>query len=208
MDSYLFTSKDASKEKYKNLKKIRVLYLSNMITEKGFLDLLDAIELLPLEVLSKFEFNFVGGFQKISLKKDFIERISKLPCVKYLGKFINGEEKKILYASTHIFCLPTYYPYEGQPISILEAYASGCSVMTTNHAGIPDIFSHNVNGLEIESKSPKSITSCLVSIASDPNKLIDFSLNNMAQANKFNKIDNFKFKISEIFDLDKKEAVL
>ena len=35
--------------------------------------------------------------------------------------------------------LLTRYPNEGQPISILEAMGNGMAIVTTNHAGIPDI---------------------------------------------------------------------
>ena len=38
---------------------------------------------------------------------------------------------------------------EGQPISILEAYASGCAVITTGQPGIRDVFTDGVNGFEI-----------------------------------------------------------
>jgi glycosyltransferase involved in cell wall biosynthesis len=53
---------------------------------------------------------------------------------------VDGPGKKNLFSEAHIFCLPTYYPYEGQPIAILEAFASGCVVITTNHSGISDFF--------------------------------------------------------------------
>lgn len=35
--------------------------------------------------------------------------------------------------------MPTRYPNEGQPISILEAMGNGMFIITTDHAGIPDI---------------------------------------------------------------------
>ena len=46
-----------------------------------------------------------------------------------------------------MFCLPTWLKFEGQPISIIEAYASGCIVVTTANGGINDIFNDNVNGV-------------------------------------------------------------
>jgi glycosyltransferase involved in cell wall biosynthesis len=163
--------------------------------------------LLPVHVLSQFEFTFVGGFQYSHLKAHFEERIEELSMVKYLGAFIGGEDKKLLYASTHIFCLPTFYPYEGQPISILEAYASGCAVLTTPHAGIPDIFRDDINGFEIQPNSAESIASCLCTIVSDRNRLIDFAMHNIAQATKFNLRDSYKSKVAEIFHLDQQRLI-
>ena len=47
----------------------------------------------------------------------------------------------------YIFALPTRYPNEGQPISILEAMGNGMFIITTDHAGIPDVVDNNINGL-------------------------------------------------------------
>lgn len=41
----------------------------------------------------------------------------------------------------------TRYPNEGQPISILEAMGNGMMIVTTDHAGIPDIVEDGVNGI-------------------------------------------------------------
>ena len=71
---------------------------------------------------------------------------------------MTGEKKRRLFAEAHVFCLPTYYSYyEGQPISILEAYASGCVVITTDHGGICDIFKDKINGFRVEKRSCLSI---------------------------------------------------
>ena len=202
VDDYLIISEDQCKKKYLDLSKINVLYLSHMIPEKGYISLLDAIELLPPEVLSNFEFNFVGGFQYLDLKYEFEERLLKLPMVNYLGDFIDGEEKKLLYASSHIFCLPTFCPFEGQPISILEAYISGCAVITTPHGGIPDIFEDKLNGLQVTPKSPKSLSSVFCSIALDGINLQEIGLRNRSQAYKHNIKQSYKSRVAQIFELE------
>ena len=51
-----------------------------------------------------------------------------------------------------VFVLLTRYPNEGQPISILEAMGNGMVVITTDHAGIPDIVEDGVNGFLCRSK--------------------------------------------------------
>ena len=49
-----------------------------------------------------------------------------------------------------IFVLLTRYPNEGQPISILEAMGNGMAIITTNHAGIPDIVKNGENGIVVK----------------------------------------------------------
>ena len=53
-------------------------------------------------------------------------------------------------------CLPTYYPMEGQPISIIEAMGFGNFIVTTNHAGIPDICCKK-NSLFVQKGDSKSL---------------------------------------------------
>ena len=51
---------------------------------------------------------------------------------------------------------------EGQPISILEAMATKNVIITTKHAGIPDIITEKVNGFFVEKKDVKSLVSTFV----------------------------------------------
>ena len=46
-----------------------------------------------------------------------------------------------------MFILPTRYPNEGQPISILEAMGNAMFIITTDHAGIPDVVQDGKNGV-------------------------------------------------------------
>lgn len=165
-----FISKSVFEEKWKKdveeNKTIRLLYLSNLLPGKGYIELLSAIEKLPEKVREKFIFDFAGAFEKDIDKKYFLERISCLQNVIYHG-VVHGADKKKLLSSAHVFALPSYYPYEGQPISILEAYAAGCAVITTDHSGIFDIFTPKSNGWEVKPKNVDSIVTVLEEISND-----------------------------------------
>jgi glycosyltransferase involved in cell wall biosynthesis len=163
----VFVSNDLLHNKWSDISVMRILFLSNLIPGKGYKELLQAIKLLSRELSSRIRVDFAGGFETCVDEKWFREEIKNLPSVYYHG-VVHGEVKKSLLANAHIFCLPTYYPFEGQPITILEAYASGCAVLTTDHSGIFDIFSPSMNGWEVQSKSPISIVDALVEIFSSP----------------------------------------
>ena len=66
-------------------------------------------------------------------------------------------QKKELLKKCYIFALPTRYPNEGQPISILEAMGNGMFIITTDHAGIPDIVKDGVNGIVIFNEQNKKM---------------------------------------------------
>jgi len=181
-DEYLLVEDYKVHKKFNDEKPLQILYLSNMILEKGYLDLLDGFLSLPVEIRSKFRLKFVGGFPEASDKNLFLKRIKPESDVEYLGSFIDGEAKKTLYLSSQIFCLPTYYPFEGQPISILEAYATGCVVVTTQHGGIPDIFIEGENGFFVDLNNPASICSVLSKASLDSSNLNRIAINNAMEA--------------------------
>lgn len=171
------------KAKFENATQLRVLYLSNLVPGKGFQELLEAYSLLSTEQQEKIQINFAGGFSDESDAVAFSDAIRPYTNIRYHG-VVKGKVKQNLLADAHVFCLPTYFPYEGQPISILEAYASGCCVITTNHAGIFDVFSPSRNGFEVEKRSPDSIRNILADICSHPFQLLQYGLANHEIANK------------------------
>ncbi len=128
---------------------VRVLYVSGMTSGKGYLRVLEAFETLNEFAKSRIRIDFAGKFDSEAEKREFIERVSLHAGIVYHG-VISDQMKAHLYSQAHIFCLPTSY-LEGQPISIIEAYASGCVVLTTPRPGILDIFDSSVNGFVISS---------------------------------------------------------
>lgn len=141
-------------ERYKNDTKKKVLYLSNLMEEKGILDLLKASEKFND---NEIEFNLAGAIEP-SIKDKVEDYLRKYPNkIKYHG-IVRGEQKKKLLLENYVFILPTYYSNEGQPISILEAYATGCAVITDQFVGgIRDIFKNNVNGISIKNRDVEDI---------------------------------------------------
>ena len=157
-DEYLMTQKEFD-EKLNSIdnKFVKdVLYLSNFIKEKGYEYVLELAKLAKEEYdksgFKKFHFHFAGKFFNENDKKDFFDYIenNKLnDFVTYYG-IVTGNEKKELLKKCDIFVLLTTYPKEGQPISILEAMGNGMAIVTTNHAGIPDILQYNKYNIIID----------------------------------------------------------
>jgi glycosyltransferase involved in cell wall biosynthesis len=154
--------------------------MSNLIPKKGYNDLADAFQLLNDEYKQKIQIDFAGAFDSEQDKTFFLNKISKHKQIKYHG-IVNDEAKRLLFSKANVFCLPTSY-FEGQPISILEAYASGCVVVTTPQSGILDIFEPEVNGFLIEPESPESIKHALESLFNLRDKMYIISNNNLSIA--------------------------
>lgn len=159
-EDHMFSTTQRIDAKFLHPEPFRILFLSNLLPGKGHLELLEAFAGLSESMQSAIELHFAGGFESDADKDSFLSRIAVFRQIRYHGT-VSGTAKVELFASAHLFCLPTYYPYEGQPISILEAYASGCAVVTTNHSGIPDIFADEVNGYEVAAGSASALRGVL-----------------------------------------------
>jgi glycosyltransferase involved in cell wall biosynthesis len=173
----LFLDAPRIREKFREDDSLRVLFLSNLLPGKGHIELVAALRSMPPHDRSRIRVNFAGLFEDDEQKLAFLDAIKDIPEITYHG-VVHGQAKTKLFANAHVFCLPTYYPFEGQPISILEAYASGCAVVTSDHSGIFDVFEDDVNGFAVAKRSPESISKALVRALNDRRTLERIALTN------------------------------
>lgn len=131
-----------------NDRKIKhVLYLSNFIRSKGYPEVLKMAKEEKERVRSgedrRFHFDFAGAFFEKAEEDYFFGFIMGNQLEDYVTYhgIVSGGKKAELLKNSDIFVLLSRYPKEGQPISILEAMGNGMLIVTTDHAGIPDIVS-------------------------------------------------------------------
>jgi glycosyltransferase involved in cell wall biosynthesis len=182
-EDFLFLTEQEVRQKFDDSQTLNVLFLSNLYGGKGHNELVDAYLSLPRDLQGRFRIAFVGGFESAKLREDFLRKIDGEAGLHYLG-FIEGREKRALYGKSHVFCLPTYYPYEGQPFAILEAYATGCVVVTTEHSGIPEVFKDGINGIAVQTRSAESVRQALEQIAHNPQGLVEIAVANRNMAHE------------------------
>lgn len=154
---------------------LNVLYLSNFIKSKGYREVLKLAKLEKKRVeigeKKRLHFNFAGKFFSESEKnyfKEYIKENELSEFITYHG-IVEGQQKKELLKQCDIFTLLTRYPKEGQPISILEAMGNGMVIMTTDHAGIPDIVQDKVNGIVVTDTEQRDISSLYKKISCEKN---------------------------------------
>lgn len=190
----LFEMKNLSK-KYD---KLRILYLSNLMEEKGILVFLDSLSVLKQRGIDFYA--QIAGKIEDSIKHLVKDKLLSLSDnVKYFD-VVEGSTKVDLLLSSNVFVLPTYYTMEGQPIAILEALATGNIVISTLHAGIPDII-NNKNGFLIKPKSVDELVASLDEIKENLNEYIArFSVTNKNYAIKNFTEEIFTSKILSIIN--------
>lgn len=180
-EDVLFTDPVSIDKKFASVSPLRILFLSNLLPGKGASELVDGVLGMDSRERAGIRLDLAGGFESIEQETAFLNRIAPIPEIQYHGT-VRGEQKRQLFNDAHVFCLPTYYAYEGQPIAILEAYASGCAVITTDHSGIGDIFADGVNGYQVEPRSPLALRQAIQRAAANPNRLHQIALANQRAA--------------------------
>ena len=181
-----------------NKDRLCVLYLSNMIPTKGYMDVLMSAN----ECKKSGEnvvFYFAGAFNDNKAEEMFLDYISDnslQDTVKYMGIADKSMKKKLMKLS-NIFVLPTYYSKEGMPISLLEAMANGLGVITTNYAGIKGLVVENINGLFVEPKSYMDIYRKIYFLYSNKELLAQMGINNRRKI-----LDNYneELYVSKVVD--------
>lgn len=145
-DAFVASSIEGKLKEMAGSETLHLLYLSNFIRTKGYREVLELAAMAQERGdAGRFVFHFAGKFFDAEEERYFREHSVGLDNVVFHG-VVSGEAKAELLRRCHVFLLLTRYPSEGQPISILEAMGNGLSVVTTDHAGIPEIVSQD-NGL-------------------------------------------------------------
>lgn len=159
---------------------LRILYLSNLMREKGILELLDALSTLQAQGIT-FHATLAGQLEA-GIGPEVQSRLHKLGNAVHYAGLLSGQAKADALRQANVFVLPTYYAMEGQPISLLEGLATGNIIVTTRHAGIPDIIDES-NGCLVPVRDSSAIAEVFADIAADiPAHLARYSAHNMAYA--------------------------
>ena len=165
----------------------KLLFLSNLIVSKGYLQVLEALRILVCDRGIDVECHFCGSFVLASdicpystpeeAKADFLSRIEKLGlgAHAFWHGSVDGDEKLGFLNNSHFFVLPTNYTYEGQPISIIEALAFGLVVITTPHRTIPEMLEGGKAGELIPFDRPEEVARVIASYIQDPRKFESMS---------------------------------
>jgi glycosyltransferase involved in cell wall biosynthesis len=200
----LFVDDDAITARFGALRaggdaRLRLLFLSNLLPGKGHEELVAGLKLLPPETQARIELDVAGAFPSDEDRTAFEASVASLAHVTIHG-IVRGEAKRRLLQEAHMFCLPTYYPYEGQPISILEAFAAGCAVLTTDHSGILDVFDPGEGGFAVEKRSPGAIRNALAAALAAPERLEAMGLHNARSARERFRTGRYNERLLSVID--------
>ena len=138
----------------------RIGFVGNIVPTKGVFELTEAVS-----KLQNTELFFVGQGSEGDIQR--IKNISGDKfnhTIHFLGRLPNDEAIKLI-ETLDIICLPTYYPGEAFPISILEAMSRGKLVISCPRAAIPDMLTAvdgSKCGLLVSEKSSEELMAAIL----------------------------------------------
>jgi len=146
---------------------VRVLYLAHCTREKGLFDTISGVALARQRLAERkfaltLRLQIAGTFVSAQEKAEF-EKLMTQPgmgeLIEYFG-FVSGEQKNRLLREADLFCFPTYYENENQPVNLIEAMAFGLPILTTRWRSVPELFPANYPGL-VDVRSPEQIANVM-----------------------------------------------
>jgi glycosyltransferase involved in cell wall biosynthesis len=157
---------DAVPEPAQRSSVITVLYLGNLIRDKGVFVLLEGARIIAAE-RGDIRFVFGGAWFRAEderAAKEFVtqNRLDKL--VEFAGP-VAGAAKWRLVFDSDILVFPTFYYYETMGLVLLEAMQAGLPVVATRRASIPEIIEDGVNGLLVEEQNPDDLARKILQLA-------------------------------------------
>ena len=140
---------------------VQLLFLSNLVESKGYLEVLRAAALLKqrgtaVHVHLAGEFRTSPDDDVVTSPRHAATLVSELTASLGITSDVTlhglvGEwDKQRLLERCDVLVLPTYFRYEGQPISIIEAMAAGLPVVSTRYRAIPDLVSDRETGVLVD----------------------------------------------------------
>jgi|SRR5690554_903937 len=187
-------NKNTSKEILHDQKPIKILHAGRLTAKKGVLDLVKVIQKV-LSSHSNILFDIIGEGEEYATIKDYITTNNLSNHIKLHGAkdhsiVINAMQE------AEIFILNSRRApngdMEGYPNAIIEAMAAKCAVISTLHAGIPEIINNYENGILVEENNNNQLYDAIIEMVF--NKKLRVKLQTRAQLKA-----NEKFSIVKMF---------
>ncbi len=138
----------------------RCVFIGQIKSEKGVFDIIDSVR--DREDISC---DFYGQHVEKDMNR-FLREMERCPNYRYAGVLARDEVMETL-RRYDVLLLPTTHPGEGYPAVILEAFAAGVPVITTDWKSIPELVEDGERGILVPPSSPDRIAAALDLLAED-----------------------------------------
>jgi len=145
-------------------RRVRALYLGNLIPSKGYIDVVHAARDLTREGVD-IDWVIAGGVSDPDAHQRALDVARELgDRIRFTGPVDDAAKAKLL-ADADMLVFPSRYENEGLPLVLLEAMAAGLPVVSTYHAAIPEVVQEGVTGLLVQPGDVAALTAAIRRLA-------------------------------------------
>lgn len=178
----------------------KLLFLSNMVVEKGVQVLLNACKILREHGIL-FECHFVGAWADVS-EDVFNSYVLKNNLSNYI--FAHGkkydQDKLDFYHAADIFVFPTFYRNECFPLVLLEAMQFSLPLISTDEGGIAEIISDGETGYIIPKNDAQELSVKLARLIENKELRLQMGLAGRKRFEEKFTLGQFESRLSEILN--------
>jgi len=157
-------------ENYNTSDTIKIVHSGRVVSTKGVPDLVKVFSDLA-EQYDNIELHIAGDGSELDKARKLANERGHKDKITFHGR-VSHEKVKELLNEADIFVLNSRTDekgdMEGTPVSILEAMCLKKPVVSTIHAGIPDVIEHNQNGLLAHEYANDELKACLEQLIQNP----------------------------------------
>jgi glycosyltransferase involved in cell wall biosynthesis len=152
---------------------VKFLAIGRFVEKKGFHHLLKAFKKAQKKTSQPMKLLLVGEGEMESQYRQTIKALNLENRVE-IRNWMNYRQIHNVYHRCHIFCTPSCTDNEGNqegiPNTLKEAMATGMPVISTYHAGIPELVENKKSGLLVKERDIKALAKSIVWMAEHPAK--------------------------------------
>ena len=178
-----------------------VLYLGNLVREKGVFVILDAIPLVKARC-PEAHFVFAGAWWSDEDRAEgerLVQERNLSSCTEFTGT-VSGAQKWEAVCRGDVLVFPTFFRYETLGQVLLEAMGCGLPVIATRRAAIPEIVEDGVNGLFVAEQDPADLAEKIITLARDPALRARMSAANKQKYADNYTIEHYGQRMAAVFD--------
>ncbi|MCG3154504.1 MAG: D-inositol-3-phosphate glycosyltransferase [bacterium] len=183
---------------------IRLIIASRFVEKKGHRVLLDAFRKI-VERKKNVELHIVGGGE---LEQSIRRQISQHEGLKQktiLHGWMTHEALAKHLEAMHVFVQPSltgmlWGEQEDTTTTLIEAQAMGLPVVSTYHAGIPEVVEHGKTGLLVPERNVQALADAILHLIDNPQRLSEMGRAGRALVERQFDIRNLNRKLAFVFD--------
>lgn len=179
---------------------IRILSVARFVEKKGLEDALVAVDNISQSY--DIQWTIAGDGE---LRADFESEVAQRGLeerIEVLG-WVNQQRVRELLEDAHLFLLPSKTSAdgdkEGTPTVLLEAQAAAVPVLSTKHAGIPEIVADDNSGYLVSEDDPEALSDALGEFLSSPEKWEEMGQNGRKFVEEHHSVSAVATQLEELY---------